>query len=84
MAGERPDCEERPVDGARVERAELAVRELVVEDLEEDAEARAREVSLVVLVERDGLRAQTRCSFASETVGSSSGTLMNNLISPAP
>ena len=74
MAGERPDCEERPVDGARVERAERAVRELVVEDLEEDAEARAREVSLVVLVERDGLRAQTWCSFASETVGSSSGT----------
>ena len=60
MAGERPDCEERPVDGARVERAERAVREQVIEELEVGAQLvpSSSGVGLDVLVERDELRAR--------------------------
>ena len=49
VAGERPDCEARLVDEAGVERAERAVRELVLEELEVGAQHVSLELGAVVL-----------------------------------
>ena len=75
-SGERPGGEARPVEEARVERDERAVRELVLEDLEVGARRvplELDEVGLDVLVERDELRAQTWCSVCSWTFFCSGG-----------
>ena len=60
-SGERPGGEARPVEEARVERDERAVRELLLEDLEVGAQLvplELRDDGLNVLVEHDELRAR--------------------------
>ena len=61
MAWECPDREEYPVEEARVERDERAVREQVLEELGVGAQLvllELAEVGLAALVQRDELRAR--------------------------